>query len=236
MQSKSLGLILYVKPIKDNDLFIKVLSVNDTVLSGLVYGGNSSKKRSTYQSGYFIEFNQIQKNYNSINSINGEIVNPYTGIFFTDKFKSFSLLAIISILNESIYEGIRINSLFTSVKNLINLINENKHWLSNFCQWLFYFLKLLGYGIDYNSNDKKYFDISSVSFQNTYTNNNSILFPHELFKENGRISYESVKSVFIIFESIYKGNNLNKYNDNLPVNYINFKILVLTKLQNIKNE
>ena len=126
--------------------------------------------------------------------------------------------------------------MFTSVKNLINLINENKHWLSCFCQWLFYFLKLLGYGIDYNSNDKKYFDISSVSFQNTYTNNNSILFPHELFKENCKITYESIKSVFIIFESIYKGNNLNKYNNDLPVNYINFKILVLEKLQNIKNE
>ena len=56
--------------IKDNDLYIKVLSANDVVLSGLVYGGNSSKKRLTYQLGYLIEFNQLRKNSNSLNSIN----------------------------------------------------------------------------------------------------------------------------------------------------------------------
>ena len=44
MQSKYQGFIIYSKLIKDNDLFIKVLSSNDQVLSGLVYGGNSSKK------------------------------------------------------------------------------------------------------------------------------------------------------------------------------------------------
>ena len=79
MQSKSLGLILNTKPINDNNLYIKVLSVNDNILSGLVYGGNTSKKISIYQPGYFLEFNQIQKNSNSVNSITGEIVAPYIG-------------------------------------------------------------------------------------------------------------------------------------------------------------
>ena len=125
MQSKSLGLILYTKPIKDNDLYVKVLSANDKILSGLVYGGNSSKKRLNYQSGYFIEFNLIQKNSNSVKSINGEIVSPYVGSIYNDKFRSFSLLAIISIINESIYEGVQINNLFKSVKELIIVIDLN---------------------------------------------------------------------------------------------------------------
>ena len=47
MQSKSLGLILSAKLIRDNDLYIKILSVNDKILSGFVYGGNSKKKRHT---------------------------------------------------------------------------------------------------------------------------------------------------------------------------------------------
>ena len=55
-------------------------------------------------------------------SINGEIVDPYIGTIYNDKFKSLSLLAIISILNESIYQGVKIDGLFISVKNLINLI------------------------------------------------------------------------------------------------------------------
>ena len=47
MQSKNLGLIIYIKPIKDNDLFIKVLSFNDDIASGIVYGGNSRKIRNS---------------------------------------------------------------------------------------------------------------------------------------------------------------------------------------------
>ena len=44
MQNKLKGIIFYTKNIKDNDLFIKILSSNDYVNSGMVYGGNSSKK------------------------------------------------------------------------------------------------------------------------------------------------------------------------------------------------
>ena len=45
MLNKSKGIIFYSKLIKDNDLYIKVLSSSDEVKSGMVYGGNSSKKK-----------------------------------------------------------------------------------------------------------------------------------------------------------------------------------------------
>ena len=65
MQSKNLGILIYTKPIKDFDLFIKVLSSNDIIINGIVYGGNSSKKKIIYQPGYFIEYIQFQKNIRS---------------------------------------------------------------------------------------------------------------------------------------------------------------------------
>ena len=61
MQTKSDGLIIYSKIIKDYNLFIKILSSNDNIITGIIYGGNSSKKRLIYQLGYFIEFNQLKK-------------------------------------------------------------------------------------------------------------------------------------------------------------------------------
>ena len=237
MQSKSLGLILNTKPINDNNLYIKVLSVNDNILSGLVYGGNTSKKISIYQPGYFLEFNQIQKNSNSVNSITGEIVGPYIGNIYNDKFKTFSLLAIISILNESIYQGVKTNGLFISVKNLIIFISENNSWLSYYCEWLLHFLQLLGYGIDYNNKlSMKYFNLNLLNFQKVHTSNNSILFPHKLFNKNCSITYESVKSFFIIFESVFKKNNINNFNEGMPINYLNFKNLVKKSLKKIINE
>ena len=237
MQSKTVGLILFKKPIKDNNLYIKVLSANDKLLSGLVYGGNSSKKKLTYQLGYFIEFNQLQKNSNSVNSISGEIVGPYVGNIYKDKLKSFSLLSIISILNESILEGEKISGLFISVKHLVNFIINNQNWLPSYCEWLLYLLKLLGYEIDYNNKkNMEYFNLNLLNFQKVHTSNNSILFPHKLFNKNCSITYESVKSFFIIFESVFKKNNINNFNEGMPINYLNFKNLVKKSLKKIINE
>ena len=235
MQSKNLGIIFYLKPIKDHDLYVKILSSNDKIISGLVYGGNSSKKKSIYQIGYFIEFNLLKKNSNSINSITAEIISPFIANIYSDKYKSFSLLAIISIINESLYEGDSINGLYLSLKDLIYSIISNQHWLSNLCKWLLYFLKLLGYEIDYNNkNDLKYFNLDTFSFQKTYTNQYSILFPYELLNNNCKLNYDYVNSLFIIFETVFKKNHLNNFKDDMPINYLNFKFLILNKLQNIK--
>ena len=231
MQNKSVGLILYVKIIKDNDLFIKILSSNDNIISGLVYGGNSSKKRPTYQLGNLIEYNQFQKNPNIPSSINGDIVSPYIGGIYNDKFKLFSLLSIISILNKSVYEGVKINGLFISVRDLIDLINIKNHWIANYCEWLLYFLKLLGYEIDYRNNHMEYFNLNSLNFQLAGIDHRSIKFPYELFNKNYHIKYETVNSLFIIFETVFKKNILNDFHDEMPLNYINFKNLVLMKLK-----
>ena len=235
MQNKSSGLIIYIKPIKDNDLFIKILSIKDTIVSGIVYGGNSSKRKIIYQPGNFISFNGLQKNVNSIKTIEGEIISPYINNIYNDKFKTFSLIAIISLLNESLYEDEEIEGLYISVLDLIYFINKNEHWVLNFCEWLLIYLKLLGYEINYNYNhNMKYFNLSSLNFQKIYSNHNSILFPFELFKKNNNISYNSLKSFFIIFETVYKKNNLNHYNGEISINYINFKNLILNTLKNTK--
>ena len=68
MTDKLKGLIFYSKNIKDNDLFIKILSSKDEVNQGIVYGGNSSKKKLIYQKGYFIEYSfAISENNPSVN-------------------------------------------------------------------------------------------------------------------------------------------------------------------------
>ena len=54
MTDKLKGLIFYSKNIKDNDLFIKILSSKDEVNQGIVYGGNSSKKKLIYQKGFVV--------------------------------------------------------------------------------------------------------------------------------------------------------------------------------------
>ena len=112
------------KKIKENDLFIKILAKNDEIISGIVFGGNSHKKRSIYQQGNFIDFNLVQKGKNNIKSFNGDIVYPFIANIYNDKYKTFSILAIIAILNKSLYEGIKVNGLYFSLSNLINIIHN----------------------------------------------------------------------------------------------------------------
>ena len=44
MQSKHKGILLFTKIYKENDLFIKLLSDKDYLITGIVYGGLSKKK------------------------------------------------------------------------------------------------------------------------------------------------------------------------------------------------
>ena len=116
MPNKNIGLIINIKQVKDNDLYIKILSDKDEIISGIVYGGNSSKKKFIYQICNFIEYNRIIKNHNSISSINGEIISPFVINILNDKFKLLSLLAMVSIINKSLYDGQKNLGLFISIK------------------------------------------------------------------------------------------------------------------------
>ena len=77
MQKKTKGILIYSKISKENNLFIKFLSEDDEIISGIVYGGSSSKNKILYQLGYFLNFIIIKKNDNSPYSIKGEITSPY---------------------------------------------------------------------------------------------------------------------------------------------------------------
>lgn len=233
MQNKNLGILLYSKPIKDNDLFVKFLLKNDQLISGIVYGGNSSKKINIYQLGYYLNLNLNKKNLNSPYIIDAEISSPLIGSIIEDKYKLYCLLSIVSLINLSIIEGQNIKGIFKCVDEFIyNLINKKK-WIELYCKWLFNLLKVIGYEIDYQSNcNKLFFDVKLLEFTNNQ-NNFSFSFPHDFLKGNIKVTHSSIDKIFIIFEYIFKNNHLNNINYKLPGNYINFKKLILEYL--IKN-
>ena len=56
MQTKNFGILLYRKVIKENDLFVKILSKDDKLVTGIVYGGNSSKKKKYLSNWLLLKF------------------------------------------------------------------------------------------------------------------------------------------------------------------------------------
>lgn len=231
MENKFKGIIYYSKKIKDNDLFIKILSSNDEINSGIVYGGNSSKNKLIYQNGYFVDFIINKKNENSPPRITAEIIKPLLSNIIQDKYKLNALLSLLSLINISIVEGQNIKGFYKSIYNLIvNIINQ-KHWIFFYCEWLFYLLQLIGYQVDYQNDIKnKFYDIAQQKFI-FKPNINTIEFPHNLFSNNKDLSFRNINSIFVIFENIFLKNHLDNINYKMPVNFTNFKRIILERLQ-----
>jgi len=231
MHIKTKGILLYSKISKDSNLFIKFLSENDEIVSGLVFGGASSKKKNIFQLGYFLNFNLSKKNTSAPNIITAELVAPYLSSIIDDKYKLHCVMAIVSLLNVSIIEGQRIKSIYSLSEDLLNLLIFKKKWLIYFIKYLFNILKIIGYDVDYKANENKnYFDFDSFQFKIHYKNK-FIIFPHKMLNNEIKINYKHTKTAFIIFDEIFQNNHLNNMNHKLPINYINFKNLILEYLK-----
>jgi len=231
MQKKVKGIIIYTKISKENNLFIKFLSENDEIISGIVYGGLSSKNKTIYQLGYFINFIIIKKNYNSPYSIKGEICSPYISSIINDKYKLNCLMAIVSILNLSLIEGQKIKGIFFESEKIINFLISKNNWLISFIKFLFSLLKIIGYEIEYKNNiNHPFFDLESIAFKKNQ-NNKTVIFPHKMLNNEEKVNYNSTKRAFLLFEEIFQNNHLINMNLKLPINYIKFKNLILEFLK-----
>jgi len=230
MKNKFKGLILYKKMIKDNDIYIKILASNDQIITGLVYGGNSSKKKLIYQTGFFIDFMISRKNENHPLTINAEISKPFLSNLTNDKYKLNALLSILSLINLSITEGQHIKGFYIGVEDILLKIVFQNHWIVFYCEWLFYLLQLIGYQIDYKkNNNKKFFDLVNQNFIYE-SNENTIMFPHDLFFDNQKITKININSIFYLFESVFTKNHLDNINHKMPFNFLNFKKIILKRL------
>ena len=229
------GLIIFIKKVKDNDIYIKILSSDNEIISGMIYGGLSSKKKLIYQVGYFIEYSVSLKRINSPPIITGELISPFIATLYDNKYKLNAINSIISLINLSLYDGQNINGFYEKIFNLINIIISNDHWIVNYCEWLLDLLKIIGYEIDYQKNvSNKFYNISTHNFTNKI-DDKVIEFPHNLFTRKKIISYNNIKRVFLIFESIYKKNHLDNINANMPLKFIAFKKIILETMRNINN-
>ena len=235
MNFKDEALIIFIKIINENNLLIKLLTKNNGLCIGIVYGGNSKKNRIIYQIGSFINFNLLKKNENSIASINGELTKPLLSNYFNDKFKLHALLACCSLINIAINENQRFNNIYNQSYSFFISLN-NKHWFYKFSLWMLYFLTELGYGFDWKDINlkKKFLCLDNLQFldknNSIVSSNNIIEFPYELIL-NKIISFKQCNLLFMIFEHIITKHLLNNSSKKIPSIYYDFKNLILGSLK-----
>ena len=228
--NKYKGILISKKILKENDLIIKILSNSDKIISGIVYGGLSKKKRTIYQIGYFLNFEVLEKNNRPL-SINAEIIPPHISLIINDKYKLNCLLCVTSIINLAIIEGQHVNDIYFIVENFLNKMFVKKKWLIDFHKFLFDLLKVIGYEIKYTNNDHNiYFDLNKLEFVKVKSND-SVKFPFHLFKEDySDIDKTSVNNIFKIFELVFAKFHLSNINIQLPNHYQLFKKQIIDKI------
>ena len=89
-ENKTKGILLFNKLSSENNLYLKFLTENDEILTGISYGGSSKKKKNIYQVGYFLNLIVKVKNSNFPNNISGELSKPYIYDIFVDKINFIS--------------------------------------------------------------------------------------------------------------------------------------------------
>ena len=224
---KNRAILLYNKISSENNLYLKFLTENDEILTGVSFGGSSKKKKSIYQLGYFLNLNIKFKNSNFPKNITGELTKPFFYNIFNNKYKLHCLLSIVSLLNLSIIEGQKIPGIFSNTEKIIKLISDQENWIVDYFLYLLNMLKLIGYEIDFVKHKSfRYLNLDTLQF-NENNSRNSIIFPHDLFNKKIKINLENVTSFFRIFEIILQNHHLNNMNLNIPNSYLKFKKLIL---------
>ncbi len=230
MQKKFKGILIFVKLYKENDLFIKFLSNTDEIISGVVYGGQSKRKRNIFQIGFYLNLNIVQKN-NKPASIDAELCAPFVSNIVNDKYKLNCLLCVISLINLSIIEGQKVKNIFKISNDFLNLMFVNKKWLRDYIFFLFKLLKIIGYEVEFKEDkNNRYFDLHNLEFSD-YKSENSIEFPYEyLIKQRKKINKNMINNIFKIFETVFIKNHLSIFNLQLPNQYHLFKKLIIDKI------
>ena len=84
IEYKERGILLFSKISSENNLYIKILTQKDEIITGLSFGGATKKKKNIFQIGYFLNIVINYKNKNFPNSISAELSKPYYHNIFND--------------------------------------------------------------------------------------------------------------------------------------------------------
>ena len=229
MQKKYKGILIFVKIFKDNDLYIKFLSNTDEVISGIVYGGQSKRKKNIFQPGFYLNFNIIKKT-NKPASVDGELCAPFVSNIVNDRFKLNCLLCVISLINLSIVEGQIVRNIFNISNDFLKLMFVNKKWLNDYVLFLFKLLKIIGYEVEFINDNRKFFNLEKLEFCN-YQSEQTVEFPYEFFNNQyTKINKRMINNAFITFETVFKKNHLSLFNLQLPNQYHLFKKIITDRI------
>ncbi len=144
---ESEGFILSKRKFRENAIILEVFTLDFGKISGIVYGGTSRKVKNYLQLSNKIYVNYTSKNENKIGYFKTELIEAIAPKYFNDKNKILCLNSITSMLKILLPENQKLNQVYNSLNDFLNLFN-NKNWFVNYLNWELNLISYLGFGFD----------------------------------------------------------------------------------------
>ena len=207
------GFLLSKNKYNENSLIVEVFTKEHGKISGILFGGTSTKIKSYLEIGNKLYTNYNTKNSNKIGYFKFEIIKAETPLFFDNKKKLScitSALQLIKILNPEAQPNIKI---FNLIENFFLILNSHE-WIKNYIFWELKLFSLLGYNLELNKMVKKKKINENIFYQlNSQSDNRNI--PNFLIENDFSASDDELNQGLklvgdFLEKSILEPNNLNQ--------------------------
>ena len=144
------GYLLSKNRYNENSIIAEFFTENHGKVSGLIFGGSSSKIRNYLQIGNQLYVNYNSKSQNRIGYFKVEIYKAYSPIYFDNSKKLHCINSAMNLVKLFTAESQSNVKIYNLIRNFYKII-ENKEWIKNYIFWELGLLKILGYDLELNT-------------------------------------------------------------------------------------
>lgn len=150
MEWRDLGIVIGTRRFGESGLILDAFTRDHGRQSGLIYGGNSSKKRASFEIGTSLELEWRARTADQLGHFNlSEPTAHRAAIFMGSRMALAALQSVTALLNSALPEGHSYPSLFDATELVLDQLGEAEIWPALMVSWEVGFLRTVGYGLDF---------------------------------------------------------------------------------------
>ena len=150
MEWRDIGIVIGTRRFGESGLILDAFTRDHGRQSGLIYGGNSSKKRASFEIGTSLELEWRARTSEQLGHFNlSEPTAHRAAIFMGSRMALAALQSVTALLNSALPEGHSYSRLFDATELVLDQLGEDEIWPALMVRWEVGFLQTVGYGLDF---------------------------------------------------------------------------------------
>lgn len=150
MEWRDIGIVIGTRRFGESGLILDAFTREHGRQSGLIYGGNSSKKRASFEIGTSLELEWRARTSDQLGHFNlSEPTAHRAAVFMGSRMALAALQSVTALLNSALPEGHSYPALFDATELVLDQLGDTEIWPALMVSWEVGFLRTVGYGLDF---------------------------------------------------------------------------------------